>query len=499
MTNLANQFTEIVRNNPNKTAIFWDKTEFSFSHAHSVAKCLANRLKDQCDLQSGDRVALWLKNCPEFVFSLFGILLGEGVVVSINSFLTPDEVGFIVKDCDAKVVISEVSMAEGTAKLVKDNPSLQLIEVESLNQSEPNDSLDFSSLEQAPEDLALIIYTSGTTGKPKGAMLSNYNLMSNVEAIVEAADIVIEDRMAVLLPMFHSFTMTVGLLLPMTRGLSIVAIKSLNPPKNIITEIIQHRATVMPAIPQLYRAFVNITIPSGLPLRVCFSGAAPLPIEVLNAFNENVGIPLLEGYGLSETSPVACMNPLYGERKAGSVGLPLRGVEFQIRNDDDLISPVNEPGEICIKGHNVMMGYWNNSEATEASIKDGWLLTGDIGHLDDDGYLYITDRKKDMLLVNGINVYPREVEEVIYQFEGVSEVAVVGINDPRKGDLVVACIVPSEEAEIDESGLKEFLKTKLAAYKLPRKVMIMESLPRNATGKILKTKLRETALDRVGR
>ena len=499
MTNLANQFTEIVRNNPNKTAIFWDKTEFSFSHAHSVAKCLANRLKDQCDLQSGDRVALWLKNCPEFVFSLFGILLGEGVVVSINSFLTPDEVGFIVKDCDAKVVISEVSMAEGTAKLVKDNPSLQLIEVESLNQSEPNDSLDFSSLEQAPEDLALIIYTSGTTGKPKGAMLSNYNLMSNVEAIVEAADIVIEDRMAVLLPMFHSFTMTVGLLLPMTRGLSIVAIKSLNPPKNIITEIIQHRATVMPAIPQLYRAFVNITIPSGLPLRVCFSGAAPLPIEVLNAFNENVGIPLLEGYGLSETSPVACMNPLYGERKAGSVGLPLRGVEFQIRNDDGMILPVNEPGEICIKGHNIMMGYWNNSEATEASIKDGWLLTGDIGHLDDDGYLYITDRKKDMLLVNGINVYPREVEEVIYQFEGVSEAAVVGINDPRKGDLVVACIVPSEEAEIDESGLKEFLKTKLAAYKLPRKVMIMESLPRNATGKILKTKLRETASDRVGR
>ena len=146
-----------------------------------------------------------------------------------------------------------------------------------------------------------------------------------------------------------------------------------------------------------------------------------------------------------------------------------------------------------------MMGYWNNSEATEASIKDGWLLTGDIGHLDDDGYLYITDRKKDMLLVNGINVYPREVEEVIYQFEGVSEVAVVGINDPRKGDLVVACIVPGEEAEIDESGLKEFLKTKLAAYKLPRKVMIMESLPRNATGKILKTKLRETASDRVGR
>ena len=193
------------------------------------------------------------------------------------------------------------------------------------------------------------------------------------------------------------------------------------------------------------------------------------------------------------------MNPLYGERKAGSVGLPIGDVEFQIRNDDGVVLPVNEPGEICIKGHNIMMGYWNNSEATEASIKDGWFLTGDIGHLDNDGYLYITDRKKDMLLVNGINVYPREVEEVIYQFEGVSEAAVVGINDPRKGDLVVACIVPSEKIKIDESALKEFLKTKLAAYKLPRKLMIMEKLPRNATGKILKTKLREIALDREGR
>ena len=499
MTNLANQFTEIVRTNPNKTAIFWGESEFSFGHAHSVAKCLANRLKDQFELQSGDRVALWLKNCPEFVFSLFGVLLGEGVVVSINSFLTPDEVGYIVEDCGAKVIISEASMAEGTSKLVKDNPELHVIEVESLSRMESNDSLDCGLLEQSPEDLALIIYTSGTTGKPKGAMLSNQNLMSNVEAIVEAADIVSEDRMAVLLPMFHSFTMTVGLLLPMTRGLSIVAIKSLNPPKNIIAEIIQHRATVMPAIPQLYRAFVNVTLPSDLPLRVCFSGAAPLPIEVLNAFNEKVGIPLLEGYGLSETSPVACMNPLYGERKAGSVGLPIRGVEFQIRNDEGSVLPVDEPGEICIKGHNVMMGYWNNPEATEASIKDGWLLTGDIGHLDDDGYLYITDRKKDMLLVNGINVYPREVEEVIYQFEGVSEAAVVGINDPRKGDLVVACIVPGEEIKIDESALKGFLKTKLAAYKLPRKLMIMEALPRNATGKILKTKLREVASDRVGR
>ena len=495
MNNLANQFTEVTKENSNKTAIFWGGDEFSFDHAHSIAECLAKRLKVEFELQPGDRVALWLKNCPEFVFSLFGILLGEGVVVSINSFLTPDEVGYIVEDCGAKVIISEASMGKETSILVNNSPGLKVIEVESLNRM---DSINYTLLEQSPEDLALIIYTSGTTGKPKGAMLSHQNLMSNVNAIIEAADITNEDRMAVLLPMFHSFTMTVGLLLPMTRGLSIVAIKSLNPPKNIITEIIQHRATVMPAIPQLYRAFVNVKLPSDMPLRVCFSGAAPLPVEVLNAFNKNVGIPLLEGYGLSETSPVACMNPLNGERKPGSVGLPIGDVQFQIRNDDGFVLPVGDPGEICIKGHNIMMGYWNNLEATEASIKDGWLLTGDIGHLDNDGYLYITDRKKDMLLVNGINVYPREVEEIIYQFKGVSEVAVVGINDPRKGDFVVACIVPDEGFKIDETLLKSFLKTKLAAYKLPRKIIIMEALPRNATGKILKTELRVVASGKVG-
>jgi len=491
MTNLANQFCDIAHQKPNKTAVFWGETDYSFAQAHALAKRLAKRLREEHGLLPGDRVGLWLKNCPEFVFSLFGILLAEGVVVSINSFLTPDEVGFIVGDCEAKVLISEASMADNAAKLQEHFPALSVIDVQSFGQAEPEVLNENFVLGQAPEDLALIIYTSGTTGKPKGAMLSHQNLMSNVAAVMEAVHIVEDDRMAVLLPMFHSFTMTVGLLLPMTQGLSIIAIKSLHPPKNIIAEITEHGATIMPAIPQLYRALVNVDLPNNLPLRVCLSGAAPLPVEVLNAFNERVGIPLLEGYGLSETSPVACTNPLNGRRKAGSVGVPIPGVEFQIRNDAGDVLPVGEPGEICIKGHNIMMGYWNNPEATEASIKDGWLLTGDIGRLDEDGYIYITDRKKDMLLVNGINVYPREVEEVIYQFDGIKETAVVGVNDPRKGDLVVACIVPSEGIELDELMLMAFLKTKLAAYKLPRKVIKMEALPRTATGKILKTKLRE--------
>ncbi len=499
MKNIANQFSEIAAKNSEKTAIYWGEEQYSFGQAYAIAGRLSKRLREEYDLKSGDRVGLWLKNCPEFIFSLFGILMAEGVVVSINNFLTPDEVGYILSDSQVKVLISESSMTEGTTSLKAKIEGLAVIEIEELGQTDIDSEPKLPLSGHEREELALIIYTSGTTGKPKGAMLSNNNLLCNVEAVMAELELNSEDRMACLLPMFHSFSMTVCVLLPMTQGLSVVAIRSLHPPKNIVAEIMQHQATVLPAIPQLYRALANTKLPPNLPLRVCCSGAAPLPLEVLKAFNENVGIPLLEGYGLSETSPVACFNPLHGERKPGSVGLPIKGVEFQICNDDGEVLPTGEQGEICIKGHNVMMGYWNNPEATKAAIKGEWFLSGDIGYLDEDGYLYITDRKKDMLLVNGINVYPRELEEVIYRFKGVKEAAVIGVNDPRKGDMVVACVAPSDGAKIEDVVLLEFLRDKLAVYKMPRKVMQMEALPRNATGKILKTKLRELAAEKFGR
>ena len=499
MSNLANTFTETATANADKTAIFWGNEHHTFGQAHALAGGLAKRLKGEFGLQPGDRVGLWLKNCPEFAFSLFGILLAEGVVVSINNFLTPDEVGYILEDSGAKVLISEASMTEGTAALQSQLEGLAVIEVEELGQADDSQAPGLPPAGQAGEDLALIIYSSGTTGKPKGAMLSNNNLLRNVQGVMEELELTPEDRMACLLPMFHSFSMTVCVLLPMTQGLSVVAVKSLHPPKNIIAELLLHQASILPAIPQLYRMLANVQMPPGMALRICVSGAAPLPLEVLKAFNENVGIPLLEGYGLSETSPVATFNPLHGEKKAGSVGLPIRGVAFQIWNDAGEVLPAGEQGEICIKGHNIMIGYWNNPEATAAAIKGEWFLSGDIGYLDEDGYLYITDRKKDMLLVNGINVYPRELEEVIYQFDGVKETAVIGINDPRKGDLVVACVAPIEGAKIEDAALLSFLKDKLAAYKMPRRVIQMESLPRNATGKILKTKLREIAVEKYAR
>jgi long-chain acyl-CoA synthetase len=299
------------------------------------------------------------------------------------------------------------------------------------------------------------------------------------------------DRFVVLLPMFHSFMLCVGIMLPMTTGCSILLIKSLHPPKNVIQEIIARQATILPAIPQFFRALTCAQLPPDLPLRLCISGAAPLPTEILKEFNQKFPIPLIEGYGLSEASPVVSLNPIHGPWKAGSIGIPISGVEVTVQDENGRILGKGETGEICVRGGNVMQGYWNQPEETAKALRDGWLLTGDIGYQDNDGYFYITDRKKDMLLVNGINVYPREIEEVIYQFPGVKEAAVIGQPDPRKGEQPVAFVAATEGTSLDEKALLQFVRGKLADYKVPKRAILMPALPRNATGKILKTALRQ--------
>jgi long-chain acyl-CoA synthetase len=273
-----------------------------------------------------------------------------------------------------------------------------------------------------------------------------------------------------------------------------VLVKSLHPVRNVLTEILQRQATVLPAIPQFYRSMVNAPIPVPLPLRLCVSGAAPLPVQVLKEFEERFRIPLIEGYGLSEASPVVTKNPLDGTRKAGSIGLPIAHVEVSIQDESGRLLPSNEVGELCVRGGNVMLGYWKQPEETARAFRNDWLLTGDIGYRDSEGYYFITDRKKDMLLVNGINVYPREIEEVIYQFPGIKEAAVIGKPDPRKGEQPIAFVAANEGSVINEIELRSFLKKRLADYKIPRRIVLLEALPRNATGKILKTTLRQMPL-----
>jgi long-chain acyl-CoA synthetase len=493
--NLTRAFIDSANNHRDKTAVFWGEEEITYAALLKSAVGVRGKLtgEGELKLQAGDRVALWMKNCPEFIPSYFGVLMAGGVVVPINNFLKPDEVTFILRDAGANVLIADESMAEAVEKLAKLMPELRCLRAQRLSAASGVSDLksEISNL-QSENDLAVLIYTSGTTGHPKGAMLSHGNLLANVESCRQVLAAVDHDRFVVLLPLFHSFMMTVGMLLPLLVGGSMLLIKSVHPPKNVIMEILQRRATILPAVPQFFRALAHAEVPKDFPLRLCISGGAPLPAEILKEWTDHMPVPLIEGYGLSEASPVVALSPIKGPWKAGSIGVPIPGVEVDVQDDTGKALGVGETGEISVRGTNVMLGYWKQPEETAKSIRDGWLLTGDIGHRDADGYFYITDRKKDMLLVNGINVYPREIEEIIYQFPGVKEAAVVGVPDPRRGEQAVAFISLKEGAAVDGKSVQQFVRERLADYKVPKQVIVMPALPRNATGKILKTELRKS-------
>ena len=498
--NLAVAFAESVQKQPGKVALYWGDQEYSYSDLWRQSAHVSEQLRQHFGVKPGDRVGLWLKNCPEFIPSLFGILGVGAVVVPINNFLKTDEVNFILKDASIDVLITDAELGTHHRALEHARPHLKLFRIEQLaalnagNGSPQPEVLPPSLPGCLDSDLAVIIYTSGTTGRPKGAMLSHKNLLHNVESCRIVLQTVSVDRFAVLLPLFHTYMLTVGLLLPLLVGGSVVLVKSLHPVRNALQELLQREATVLPAIPQFYRSMVNAPIHIRLPLRICISGAAPLPGQVLKDFEAKFHIPLIEGYGLSEASPVVTKNPLDGTRKAGSIGLPIPNVEVSIQSDAGLELGADEIGEVCVRGDNVMLGYWKQPEETAKVMRQDWLLTGDIGYRDREGYYYITDRKKDMLLVNGINVYPREIEEILYQFPGVKEAAVVGKPDPRKGEQPIAFVSPNDGVVLDEKDLLHFVRRKLADYKVPRKVVFMPALPRNATGKILKTTLRDLPL-----
>jgi long-chain acyl-CoA synthetase len=494
--NLAITFADSVAQRPAKTALCWGESEFTYAALLAGADALTGELTARFGVKPGDRVALWLKNRPEFITALFGVLGAGAVLVPINNFLKPDEINYILQDAGIDVIITEQEMMVHEPALRAARPQLRVFAVETFPAAAGDFKPESSRLKAAPRtgtDLAVIIYTSGTTGRPKGAMLSHANLLHNVESCRIVLETVHEDRMAVVLPLFHSYMLTVGVLLPLLVGGTIVLVKSLGQTKMILQELCVRQATILPAIPPLYRALAASPTPFKLPFRLCISGSAPLPLQVLKDFEAKYGIPLIEGYGLSEASPVVAKNPIHGVRKAGSIGLPIAHVELTVQDDTGRTLEPGAVGELCVRGGNVMLGYWNHPEETAKVFRHGWLLTGDVGYRDADGYFFITDRRKDMLLVNGNNVYPREIEEVIQQFPGVKESAVIGRPDARRGEIPVAYVSPNEGVTLEERELIEFIRKKMADYKVPKRIVFMAALPRNAMGKILKTTLRELA------
>lgn len=493
--NLATAFSDSARKHPQKIAIYFAEREISYAGLLAESLAVGGHLENQLAVKAGDRVALWLKNCPEFVSAVYGILHAGGVVVPINTFLKPVEVSYILNDAGIDVLICDAESGAHFGELAVARPKLKILKAEDFASLPAAAGNAIRSPVRTESDLAVIIYTSGTTGKPKGAMLSHGNLLHNVESCRIVLATVEADSLAVILPLFHTYMMTVGIFLPFTVGGSIVLVKSLHPPRAMLQEIFSRRATILPAVPSFYRMLVGAQLPMPIPVRVFISGSAPLPMQTLREFEEKFKTPLIEGYGLSEASPVVSKNPLKGKHKAGSIGIPIANVEMSVQDDHGKILGENETGEICVRGGNVMMGYWNQPEESKRAFRNGWLLTGDVGYRDADGYYFITDRKKDMLIVNGINVYPREIEEVIYHFPAVKEAAVIGVPDERRGEMPLAFVAPAEGQTLDPRELLQFVRGHLADFKIPKDVVVMPDLPKNATGKILKTELRKLAAE----
>lgn len=488
MQTVLAQFDAIARAKPKRIAIYWGDDRIRYGEVATHIARFAVNLQAHAAFRPGDRIGLFVKNRPEFIYALFAILKSGAVAVPINTFLKAPEVQHITDDCRLSVLISDDDLHEVAAKVERTT----LLPLRDLDQPA-------AATPQFPElkldDLAVIIYTSGTTGKSKGAMLTHRNFAANVSSCVRCLAKTENDRLTLLLPMFHSFMLTVCIFTPLSMGASIVLIKSVQPFHNAVKEIIRARATILAGIPQLFQAMVHAHVPFYvhwlLNLRLAISGAAPLPRETLEKFSGKFRFPLLEGYGLSEATPVVSFNPIRGVRKPGSVGLAIPDVEVKIFDDNDVALPADTVGEIVVRGPNVMTGYWNQPEENALTLRNGWLHTGDMGTIDSDGYIYIVDRKKEMLLVHGMNVYPREIEEVLYTCPGVLEAAVIGRSPDRKGELPIAFVSAAPNATLDAKEILRHCHERLADYKVPREIRIMEQLPRTATGKLAKLELKK--------
>jgi len=492
------RFDVVAAAQPRKVAVYWGTEKITFADIAKQVDAYGARLQLDEGIGKGDRVGILLKNSPEFIYALYAVLKSGATVVPINTFLKAPEIQHILDDCALKLLLTTPDFDEVTGKLER----VKVVELEVLSASKdatqrvPTGGTGVPAWpELSPSDLAVIIYTSGTTGKPKGALLTHGNIGANVTSCIKALEETTDDRLTLLLPMFHSFMLTVGIFTPLSMGASIVLIKSIHPLKAAMREIITNRATIFIGIPQIFQALAEAKIPFWLhwvlKLRMAVSGAAPLPRETLDAFERKMRFPLLEGYGLSEASPVVSFNPWNGVRKAGSVGLPLPDVEVKVFDDHDNELPTGQVGELVVRGPNVMQGYYNHPEETAATLRSGWLHTGDMGRIDADGYIYIVDRRKEMLLVRGLNVYPREIEEVLYQFPNVREAAVVAKPDEKRGEVPLAFVSPVEGATLEPAEILKFCRDRLADYKLPREVRVMDALPRTATGKIAKLELKK--------
>ncbi|MFC1602811.1 long-chain fatty acid--CoA ligase [Pseudomonadota bacterium] len=486
--------------NPDFPAICFSDRKVSFAEIDQATDAVAASLTEH-GIEKGDRVALYCVNSDDFAIIYIGIIKAGAVVVPVNLLLNPKEISYILHDAGVKGLFYHQAFAESVTAFRDEVDSLLLCVSVAVEQG--ND-LRFEDLRQnraAPpsldidpkEDLAAILYTSGTTGHPKGAMLTHRNLLSNTCSVATAMQLKPgEDVILVVLPMFHAFAATVGMLTPLLHGLSFAPVPRFDP-TGVSAAISAVGATVFLGVPSMYNVLLRLPeeqLTQWSSVRFGISGGAAMPVAVMQQFEERFNIPIYEGDGPTECSPVTCVNPIGGVTKPASVGLPVPEVEIEVFDDHGKQIPTGEIGELCVRGPNVMKGYWNLPEATAESFFEDWVRTGDLGYKDEDGYLFMVDRKKDMIIVNGMNVYPRIVEEMLYQHPDIVEAAVVGEPNARHGEVPIAHVVLQEESKVAASEIRAYCLENLGRYQVPRKVVIRASLPKNAAGKILKRELR---------
>ncbi|MDQ0268835.1 fatty acid--CoA ligase family protein [Cytobacillus purgationiresistens] len=511
--NLTSQLHKTAQEKGHKTAYYFMDQSSTYAELDASVTKFASGLSS-IGIKEGDNVALLLGNTPQFVIGLYGAMRLGAKVIPINPIYTPDEIGYILNNGDVKAIIMLdllVPLAEKIHGLLpkvehyivcetpqgqeagQDASELSVFsKMKSFTQLVLSGDLDFKGPELEEDETAIILYTSGTTGKPKGAMLTHRNLYSNAKDVSDYLHITEDDRVVTTLPMFHVFCLTVALNAPLMNGGTILIDPRFSP-KEIFRLAEEYKPTVFAGVPTMYNFLYQY--PEGnaeafSSFRLCISGGASMPVALLQNFEKKFNVLVSEGYGLSEASPVTCFNPLDRPRKAGSIGRSIMNVANKVVNELGEELPVGEVGELIVQGPNVMKGYYNMPEETAATIKDGWLYTGDLARKDEEDYFYIVDRKKDMIIVGGYNVYPREVEEVFYNHPEIVEAAVLGVPDPNTGEAV-KCYVVSKNPNLTKEDLLDYSKERLAKYKVPSSIEFLEELPKNTTGKILRRALKQ--------
>ena len=490
--NLAQILGEAAARDPEQVAVKLDDFALNYGLLEQGAKRIAGMLAAR-GIEPGDRVALMLPNVPHFVVAYYGILRAGAIVVPMNVLNKQREVEYYLRDSGAKVMFVWDDFAEeadpAAADVGCESISVKPGEFEqTLFATDPVEEL----VERESGDTAVLLYTSGTTGTPKGAELTHDNLLRNCRASRDLFDLGAGVVVLGALPLFHSFGQTCAMNNCMVAAGVLTLLPRFDPVKAL--EIIERdKVAVFEGVPSMYGAILNVPDHERYDtstLRCCASGGAAMPVELMRGFEQAFNCEILEGYGLSETSPVASFNHPDRERKPGSIGTPIAGVEMKVVDNSDNETAPGEVGEIVIRGHNVMKGYWGRPDATSEAMRGGWFHTGDLARVDADGYFFIVDRKKDMIIRNGFNVYPREIEEVLYEHPAVREAAVIGIPHDEYGEEIGAAVSIKEGAAVTADEIRDFVKDQVAAYKYPRKIWIVDELPKGPTGKILKRELK---------